>query len=307
MPPDLDAIVLRALERDRNLRFPDARSVARALEGFLAENRRAVSRAEIGEWLDDLFPGSQVKKKQLVELTRRGDSAMPVDDGRESAPTEMFRPAEPTSVRGADADAGDPPDEVEPTDRLPAPPPTPRALPLRPSDRAPPPSRTARRSSPLWLAAAAVALVSGGAFAYLQPWADPNDAPETLDTTPAAGEEPPDPPEGIGETPRETHIEATPEEPTGEAAWPPFEEVVEEGPPGHVHVDARGGGWAEIRHHQRVLGRTPLDVELLPGRHRLVLTLFGDGEPRPLDVEIRSGRHTYMNVTIPVAGGAGGG
>ena len=41
---------------------------------------RAVSRAEIAGWLDELLPGHFHKKRQLVELTRRGDTAIRLDE-----------------------------------------------------------------------------------------------------------------------------------------------------------------------------------------------------------------------------------
>ncbi len=47
IPPELEAIVLRALEKDRNKRFPDARSMAAALEPFRIVPAGMLTRAEV--------------------------------------------------------------------------------------------------------------------------------------------------------------------------------------------------------------------------------------------------------------------
>lgn len=47
VPPELEAIVLRALEKDRNKRFPDARSFAAALEPFRIVSAGMLTRPEV--------------------------------------------------------------------------------------------------------------------------------------------------------------------------------------------------------------------------------------------------------------------
>jgi serine/threonine-protein kinase len=348
IPKDLDSIVMQALERDRSERYPDARAMAMDIERFLSKHRRSVGRGELGSWLDELFPGAATKKRQLIELTRKNDTALPLDAGDEAAVTMRFRPEEPTNVRKVDEpttidapaedveeaelmelpDGGarvtevDPPTKdrdaaptaapaavrpsIEPTEKLARP--KNRGgerekLAIRPSDRAPPRAggqEGKTKTSPSWLAPAAILAIAGGAaLAYYQPWAN-RTGPQIVDEVqPAAGAS------GTDAAPVSEEEDARAPNPSlavspdgiDRSSWPPFEEVVEDGPPGTLHVAARSGS-AEIRRGDRVLGRTPLDVELPPGRHRLILFPDGGGPPRPLDVEIRSDLNTFMTVSV---------
>jgi serine/threonine protein kinase len=343
IPQDLDTIVMRALQRDRADRYPDARAMATDLERFLADHRRSVSRGELGTWLDELFPGAATKKRQLVELTRKNDTAVPLDDGDEMELTKAFRPDEPTNVRAVEEpttvdkpaeevdvaeltdmdelaprvaapDADESPDRVERSERK-------RVarekteqidrketskeeerpkLAIRPSDRAPPRhddrTKTDSKGTPSWVVPAAILAVAGGAaLAYYQPWV--TTPPEIVDEVePVAGETGAADAAGGGEAEPDAST-ATANDGIDRSSWPPFEEVVEDGPPGTLHVTARSGV-AEIRRGDEVLGRTPLEVELPPGRHRLILFPDGGEAPRPLDVEIRSERNTFMTVSL---------
>ncbi len=347
IPADLDAIVLQALERNRGQRYPDARAMALDLERFLANHRRAVSRGELGGWLDAIFPGAAAKKRQLIELTRKNDAAVPLDDGGDISVTTAFRPPEPTTVRSIEEpttvdraeEVGDEEltdmDEVAARVTAPDAPPTvlteekqkkPEvspsqkkklaqektekivekdrpALAIRPSDRAPPRSDDRARSEktggmPSWVVPAAILAVAGGAtLAYYQPWA--TNGPEIVDEVePASGAvHSPAAHAGAVDAAAADTGAAQASDGIDRSDWPPFEEVVEEGPPGTLHVTARSGV-AEIRRGEEVLGQTPLEVELPPGRHRLILFPEGGGAPRPLDVEIRSERNTYMTVSL---------
>src|SRR6185295_5620265 len=53
--PELDAIVLRALQRDPVQRYPTARALARDLANFLARSGQGVGMAEIAELMTELF------------------------------------------------------------------------------------------------------------------------------------------------------------------------------------------------------------------------------------------------------------
>jgi len=358
IPRELDTIVMQALERDRSERYPDARAMAEELEKFLARNRRSVGRGELGTWLDRLFPGAATKKKQLIELTRKNDTAVPIDDGAEGAVTQPFRPEEPTTIREVDEpttiegpaaqvddaelvdmeavaarktdvdplkkappatdEEGDA--EAEPKRKKATDEPTERIardveakkddkpkLVIRPSDRAPPrvdrPSASAPKGTPSWVVPAAIlALAGGAALAYYQPWVARPQTQIVDEVEPVAGETP----DAVADAAEESAADAAAVDAVGATAspdgidrtgWPPFEEVVENGPPGTLHVTARSGS-GEIRHGDRVLGRTPLEVELPPGRHRLIVFPDGDGDPRPLDVEMRSERNTFMTVSL---------
>lgn len=68
VPRQLDAIVLRALSRDPELRYSSARELVRALETFLASASDTVPTMDIADWLEDLFPGVAKRSDGLIEL-----------------------------------------------------------------------------------------------------------------------------------------------------------------------------------------------------------------------------------------------
>jgi serine/threonine protein kinase len=70
VPAALDAIVARALARDPALRFPSARALANALEDFLADLGDSVSAADVGTWVDHLFPGRASHRRGLRATAR---------------------------------------------------------------------------------------------------------------------------------------------------------------------------------------------------------------------------------------------
>jgi serine/threonine-protein kinase len=70
VPAALDAIALRALERDRNKRYQTMRELALDLEMFLSSRRDTVPAAEVTDWLDALFPGEATRRRELVSRTR---------------------------------------------------------------------------------------------------------------------------------------------------------------------------------------------------------------------------------------------
>jgi len=54
-PPDLERIIMRALDRDRARRYPDARALQLDLEEFARERKLAVSAARLAEFMRGLF------------------------------------------------------------------------------------------------------------------------------------------------------------------------------------------------------------------------------------------------------------
>lgn len=77
LPPELDAIVARALARDPRERYQTARELGRDLTRFLAERRTAVGLAELSEFMSELFPGGAARKRQLVEIAERVEGEAP--------------------------------------------------------------------------------------------------------------------------------------------------------------------------------------------------------------------------------------
>lgn len=68
VPAELDRIVLRALERDRNKRYRSARDLARDLERFLATCGDPVPAMDVADWMAQLFPQGDERIQALMEL-----------------------------------------------------------------------------------------------------------------------------------------------------------------------------------------------------------------------------------------------
>lgn len=69
IPPELQRVVDRALMRDRNARYATAREMGRDLLAALARHR-VIGPADVGEWLEGLFPHGRVEGERLVEESR---------------------------------------------------------------------------------------------------------------------------------------------------------------------------------------------------------------------------------------------
>jgi serine/threonine-protein kinase len=73
VPPELDSIVLRALQRNPDERWPTARQMGTALRRFLAKQEELVGPAELADWMAELFPDGELRKQQLMEIARTTD------------------------------------------------------------------------------------------------------------------------------------------------------------------------------------------------------------------------------------------
>ena len=113
VPPELDQIVLKALQRSPHERWQSAREMGKALRRFLAKQDDLVGPAEIADWMEELFPGGESRKRQLMEIARASDGAIASDP--------PHRPGDKSGRQGM---------QIPPTAgrRLPAPPPLPASL-----------------------------------------------------------------------------------------------------------------------------------------------------------------------------------
>ena len=113
IPAELDEIVLKALQRSPDERWQNAREMGQALRRFLANQEELVGPAEIAEWMEELFPNGESRKRQLMEIARTNDASIASD------PPD--RPRDESGRRGM---------QVPPTAgrRLPPPPPLPASL-----------------------------------------------------------------------------------------------------------------------------------------------------------------------------------
>lgn len=63
----LEAIVRRALAKDREARYPSAAAFARDLEGYLADHQMLASRLKLGEWIVSTFGTGIVEQRRASE------------------------------------------------------------------------------------------------------------------------------------------------------------------------------------------------------------------------------------------------
>ena len=95
LPPGLDRIVLKALERDPARRYATARELARELNRFLANRRCVFGLAELEEAMQQLFPHGREAKRQLVEAAAEVDAQDAAVIPLESCDIEVLEPALP--------------------------------------------------------------------------------------------------------------------------------------------------------------------------------------------------------------------
>ncbi len=77
VPAELDAIVLRALERNPEARWQTAEQFGDALDEFLASCKDAPGAQGIADWMAELFPQGESQKRQLMELALLAKSTPP--------------------------------------------------------------------------------------------------------------------------------------------------------------------------------------------------------------------------------------
>jgi serine/threonine-protein kinase len=74
VPHALDRVVMRALERDRQLRYTTAREMGKELNRALVQSGTVIGYAELSHWMHELFPEGLAQKRNLLETAVR-DSA----------------------------------------------------------------------------------------------------------------------------------------------------------------------------------------------------------------------------------------
>jgi serine/threonine-protein kinase len=109
---ELDEIVLKALERSPDARWKSAREMGKALRRYLAKQKELIGPAEIADWMRELFPSGELRKRELMEIARTREGSESETEG--SAETESGERVSrfPASIAG----------------RMPAAPPLPASL-----------------------------------------------------------------------------------------------------------------------------------------------------------------------------------
>jgi serine/threonine-protein kinase len=309
VPAELDAIVMKALERDPEKRWSTAREMGQALHAFAASQKEVVGAAELSNWMGELFPAGETRKREIMELA--------LTEGFQLHPGSAQIGAE---VSGARTVAGD----LE--SALAA-----KALETKIAEEKP----TEAPSKPKWLwpavAAAVLALPIIGIFGYQasKPEARPLPTPEVADvapvvpvaepTTPTAGpsdeevagvEAPATDSNPVAVGAAEPATEASPtDEPNPELpkvaepkpaarkkvarkararrkqSRPDQTEPKATGLPGHVKITTKGHS-VEIYERGKLLGRAPTKLTLPAGRHSLRLKSTESGETLTLPVNV---------------------
>jgi eukaryotic-like serine/threonine-protein kinase len=96
LPSLYDPIVLKALERDPERRYANARELGQALTHALFASGVHVGLADLAEWMDELFPGARVRRQELVSKSATAGaerSARPKRSDPPPPPSSRPRPA----------------------------------------------------------------------------------------------------------------------------------------------------------------------------------------------------------------------
>lgn len=326
LPTEIDHVLYNALRRDREQRYSSCREMARALNRYIASSGTHVGAAELSDWMEALFPegrggaaaltrearklggsaknvpqldASSMDALSLVSEVRKAADSVPVPVAPSLAP--VSEPA-PSSFAHGDATSVERPSKSQsPSFQAPPSEPVPSHPPSAPS-AAPPAPRG--RGGRIAIALLVVLVLGAGGVAvgvYLVEWSrgrssESLEGPqvEQLDsegeTEPESSEEP---------APIIQRAEPEPEE-NGEGAETGDGEGAEAEPdddtPGTLHVYTVGGS-AEVRSDGNVLGRTPVQLSLPPGRHVL---MFHTDDRRSFRRVVRVAPGGDSNVSVDI-------
>ena len=99
-PPELEAIIMTALSRDRQKRFPSAAHLVAALEKFALRNRLLVGPRTVARYVQRIYPYEREKELDVALVdTGRHDRVVPkvpeFDDESISADLDLLHPDQP--------------------------------------------------------------------------------------------------------------------------------------------------------------------------------------------------------------------
>lgn len=334
IPPDVEAAVLRALQRDPSDRWANARELGRELERCIVRLDQPAGKAELADLMEELLPEQREERQRMVSDARTMDAGVVRRVLDDSSPLAVEAVAPFSSVerrrirrRGKRASAfalasgilggvlltlllmvalggegEDPASAASPPDALPS-----------EMEHA-----SAEESSGERQPGASVAVVDG------QQGDERGDdrEDEQVDARSDDEAEGVEPPDGADEPPR-PEDEATPPAPAPvqaarqtttqrttrreaearddsedpERSDRRWRAPVARAEPGTVSV-VTPGGWAEVYHGGRRVGRSPGRFELPAGAQTLVLRPFGDQPPRTVRVQVPSGGQARVSVRL---------
>lgn len=261
VPEELDAIVMKALERDPDKRWQSAREMGRAIRQFLGSREEVVGPAELSDWMGTIFPQGEARKSQLMEVARMAHERVP------TIPQVGEHDVTLTATDIATAEAS-------------------KLLERRlPSKRA-----------MVWASIVGTLVLCTGVAVSMMGYEESAEPQTTLAIeapVAASVEEPKLPDESREVTPTAEPTATAKERKARRARSKP----VAKAGLGKIDLVTRGG-WAEIYKGKKLLGSTPRRLTLPAGRHRLVLKPFGDGKPRTVFVTVEANK--TRKVSIPL-------
>jgi serine/threonine-protein kinase len=273
VPPALDAIVLRALDRNPSRRYATARELGRDLSAFVATQAAPTTLADVAEWFEQLFPDARARHRALAASTT-GPAAGPV--ARAARVPEGTTDVDRSFVRA--------------TDRT-----------------------SRRRRVPRWVPLAILgAVVLGAASTWaigeasrsapevVAPLAPPPQSPRVapVDRAATPDADPGDPSSAPGELGSASgadagHANDIADPPRGETSG----RAASAARTGEINV-ATPGGWGTVYARGRRIGETPLRHTLPVGRHVLEVRPFGRAPGQRMVVRVTPGR--VARVVVPV-------
>ena len=116
VPLPLNAIVMRALERDRGMRYRSARELARELNRFAAASGEHIGTAELSAFVTELFPSEREVQVEVTRVARgiasaaRGARELEAEEASRSLVASEVRPSaitrEPSRTPAREAGGG---------------------------------------------------------------------------------------------------------------------------------------------------------------------------------------------------------
>ena len=336
VPPRLETIVMRALDRNPKDRYPTARALGRDLMQYVATTGQAIGLADVAEWMEMLFPESKAKKGQLLDIARQSEPiphvagetsntsqltsgtrvrrvtkrrapgwlaaslvalgigvgvAVGLGVGGGASNEDVPAPSAPavaaaTGATGTTAETERPEGGGAPDDS----PAGARAETARADSEAAAAPETEAAAAPETEAAAAPETEAAGGAEEAEP-ADPAEEAEatgSADRRPVARR--------ADRSRARRTARAQPEPTTASAPPPPPAEPAVTGPGQLIVVTP--GGWADVYQGGRLLGQTPLRVELRSGRHLLTIRPFGRTPGEQRRIQIRAGETERVSVPV---------
>ncbi|MBW2508120.1 MAG: serine/threonine protein kinase, partial [Deltaproteobacteria bacterium] len=95
--PELDEVVLKALRRSPDERWQSTREMGTALRRVLSKQEELVGPAELADWMRELFPDGESRKRRVMEIARTSN-AFDLADGPHRAADESRKRGFPIPV-----------------------------------------------------------------------------------------------------------------------------------------------------------------------------------------------------------------